>query len=73
MSELNLIYSGDVRKKSPPSNVLEFAQVMEKEANSLDRSGWKNEAIHLRKWASELKGKAVNTHYAQAKSSKSLK
>lgn len=68
MSELNLAYSGNDRKKSPVSNVLEFAQVIEKEANSLDRSGWTNEATHLRKWASELKGKAAKADYAQEKS-----
>lgn len=64
MAEMNLVTFQGNRKKGPPADVGSFAVEIEKHANTLADSGWTHEAIHLRKWASELRGRSARTDYA---------
>jgi hypothetical protein len=52
------------RKKGPTADMGAFAEHIEAQANRLAQSGWAHEATHLRKWASELKGKSGKSEYA---------
>jgi len=64
------MFQGD-RKKGPAADVGAFAAHIEEQANRLAESGWAHEATHLRKWASELKGKSGKNEYAGNRAQKS--
>ena len=63
MADMNLTMVRSNRKKDPPADVGGFAAEIEKHANTLADSGWTHEAVHLRKWASELRGRSAKTDY----------
>jgi hypothetical protein len=63
MADMNLTMVRSNRKKDPAADVGGFAAEMEKHANTLADSGWTHEAVHLRKWASELRGRSAKTDY----------
>jgi hypothetical protein len=63
MAETNTTMVGVGRKKSPTVDAGNFAEHIEREANTLAEFGWDHEATHLRKWASELKGRAIRNNY----------
>jgi hypothetical protein len=63
MAEMNLAMVQSNRKRSPSADVGAFAEHIEDQANRLADSGWVHEATHLRKWASELKGKSGRNEY----------
>jgi hypothetical protein len=63
MAEMNTRMVGVGRKKSPTVDAGNFAEHIEREANTLAEFGWDHEATHLRKWASELKRRAIRSNY----------
>jgi hypothetical protein len=65
MADMNLTMVRANRKTGSPLDAGSFAAEIEKQANTLADSGWKHEATHLRKWASELRGKSVKHDYAR--------
>lgn len=42
----------------------DFADYVEKQVNSMELSGWLQESKHLRRWASELRGKFQRSNSA---------
>lgn len=65
MADMNQTMSLIARKQNPAIDVGGFAAEIEKHANTLADSGWMPEAVNLRKWASELRGKSLKTNYAK--------
>jgi hypothetical protein len=65
MSDLDQAMARIHGKKYPPVDLGDFAVEIEKQANTLADSGWTNEAVHLRKWASELRGRSLKTSYTK--------
>lgn len=65
MAEMNQTMSLFDHKHYPAIDMGGFAAEIEKHANTLADSGWMPEAINLRKWASELRGKSLKTNYAK--------
>ena len=63
MAEMNRTLIRANRKSGPPIDVSGFAAQIQKQADTLAESGWAHEAVGLRKWASELRGKTVKTDY----------
>ena len=63
MAEMNLTPIRPNRKTHQPMDVSGFAAQIQKQADTLAESGWAHEAVGLRKWASELRGKTVKTNY----------
>jgi hypothetical protein len=73
MAEMNVTMVQSNRKKGPAVDVGAFAEHIEDQANRLADSGWAHEATHLRKWATELKGKSGKSEYAGDRLQKSPK
>ena len=65
MSDLDQATARIHSKKVPAGELGDFAVEIEKQANTLADSGWTNEAVHLRKWASELRGRSLKTSYTK--------
>jgi hypothetical protein len=63
MAEMSMTIVGASRKKGLPVDAGTFAATIEEQANTLAEFGWAHEATHLRKWASELRGKSVRSEY----------
>lgn len=63
MAEMSMTMVGANRKKGLPVDAGAFAAKIEEQANTLAEFGWAHEATHLRKWASELRGKSVRSEY----------
>ncbi len=51
-------------RKMVPANVSTFAEQIESEANKMAQGGWLHEATDLRKWASELRVRALRSGVA---------
>jgi hypothetical protein len=64
MAEMNATTIRADRKKGPMVDVGTFAAHIEEQANRMADSGWAHEATHLRKWASELRGKTGRSDHA---------
>ena len=64
MAEMSMTMVGASRKKGLPVDVGTFAARIEEQANTLAECGWTHEATHLRKWASELRGKSPRSDYS---------
>ncbi len=65
MADMNQTMASIARKQTQTIDVGGFAAEIEKCANTLAGSGWMPEAVNLRKWASELRGRSFQTNYAE--------
>jgi len=63
MAEMNTTTAITNRKRRPTEDAGNFAEHIERQANTLAEFGWDHEATHLRKWAAELKGRTIRSDY----------
>jgi hypothetical protein len=73
MAEMNMTMVRANRKKDSPVDAGAFAVQIEEQANTLAQGGWTHEATHLRKWASELRGKSVKGEYPDERPQKTTR
>jgi hypothetical protein len=73
MAEMHMTMARASRKKDPPVEVGAFAVQIEEQANTLAECGWTHEATHLRKWASELRGKSGKGEYSSERRQETTK
>ena len=73
MAEMSMTMVGASRKKGLPVDAGTFAARIEEQANTLAECGWAHEATHLRKWASELRGKSIRSEYTTERQQHSAK
>jgi hypothetical protein len=64
MADMNTTTVWANRKKSQTLDAGNFAEHIERQANTLAEFGWDHAATHLRKWASELRGRTTRSDYS---------
>lgn len=58
MAEGNAVHLGNLGKATSPTNMSEFVEYVEKQARTMELSGWKD-VQGLRKWVLELRKKSI--------------